>query len=69
MNAPNNVAAAQAGSTSHRPEDSNGTPLAPALAAASDAHDFQDAGNPLEKMHPDPNHWSRWAEREERCLF
>ena len=32
-------------------------------------HDFRDCGNALEKIHPDPRHWSRWAEREEPCLF
>lgn len=30
-----------------------------------DQHDFRDAGNALEKVHPDPLHWSRWAERDE----
>ena len=31
---------------------------------AADTHDFQDNGNPLEKIHPWP-HWSRWAERQD----
>lgn len=30
-----------------------------------DTHDFRDRGDALEKVHPDPRHWSRWAERTE----
>lgn len=28
-------------------------------------HDFRDAGDPLEKIHPDPHHWTRWKERND----
>ena len=31
--------------------------------AELDFHDFRDRNNPLEKVHPDPHHHSRWPER------
>ena len=35
------------------------------VAAAPEWHDFRDTGNVLTKVHPWPDHWSRWAERQD----
>ena len=34
------------------------------VAAVSEWHDFRDRGT-LDKIHCDPAHWSRWAERND----
>lgn len=28
-------------------------------------HDHRDRGDPMRKIDPDPNHWSRWEEQQD----
>ena len=58
---PINVAAAQCNPVGNSP--ANGEMTSSALAAAPDTHDFRDRGDPMVKVHPDPQHWSNWEWR------